>query len=195
MQEQILSPHAASLSQSMRDLGYSLETAIADLIDNSITAGAKHIHIFLDLTRSDTSSLTIIDDGCGMAEAELIDAMRLGSRDPRKQRNADDLGRFGLGLKTASFSQCKSLTVVSRGNGNLHAVQWDLDLVNLRNEWVVRRPSKQEIDSFPSIDELGEQGTYVLWQKLDRLLENSIHGQKIQHHLRRSLKPSKTILS
>lgn len=175
MQERILSPHAASLSQSMRDLGYSLETAIADLIDNSITAAAENIHIFLEIAHSGNSCLAIIDDGCGMSEEELLEAMRPGSRDPREKRDADDLGRFGLGLKTASFSQCKSLTVVSRKDGKLFAAQWDLDLLNSRNEWVVTILSEEEVSKFPFIDELGKCGTYVLWQKLDRLLESDAH--------------------
>jgi len=175
MQEKILSPHAASLSQSMRDLGYSLETAIADLIDNSITAGADNIPIFLDLVEAKEPCLAIIDDGSGMTEDELLEAMRPGSRNPRDKRDADDLGRFGLGLKTASFSQCKSLIVVSRKNNNLVAAQWDLDLIASRNEWVVTIPSTEEIECLPYFDELGDQGTYVLWRKLDRLLESNTH--------------------
>lgn len=175
MQEKILSPHAASLSQSMRDIGYSPETAIADLIDNSITAGAENIEIFLEVSESDDSCLVIIDDGAGMTEEELLEAMRPGSGNPREKRDTDDLGRFGLGLKTASFSQCKSLTVISRKNGKLFAAQWDLDFISERNEWVVKIPSIEAIDNFPFIGELENHGTYVLWQKLDRLLESNLH--------------------
>lgn len=175
MQELILSPHAASLSQSMRDLGYSLETAIADLIDNSITASAGSIRIFLDINEAKEPCLAIIDDGSGMTESELLEAMRPGSQNPRDKRDADDLGRFGLGLKTASFSQCKSLTVVSRKNNKLFAAQWDLDLIESRNEWIVTIPSLEEIGDLPYIAELGNQGTYVLWRKLDRLLESSVN--------------------
>lgn len=178
MQEKILSPHAAALSQSMRDLGYSLETAIADLIDNSITAGAENIHIFLELN-AHNPSLAIIDDGSGMSEDELLEAMRPGSRDPREKRDADDLGRFGLGLKTASFSQCKSLTVISRKNSALFAAQWDLDLIASRNEWVVTLPAIEDVENLPYIDELGMSGTYVLWRKLDRLLESNLHERSI----------------
>ncbi len=174
MQEIELSPHAASLSQAMRDLGYSLETAIADLIDNSITAWAKNIHIYFEAENSDDSCLAIIDDGSGMTKDELLEAMRPGSRDPREKRDANDLGRFGLGLKTASFSQCKSLTVVSRRNGDLFAVQWDLDLITLQNKWVATVPSAEEIDGLPFFEKMGSQGTYVLWRKLDRLLEGAV---------------------
>lgn len=175
MHEKILPPHAASLSQSMRDLGYSLETAIADLIDNSITAGAGNINIFLDMDETDEPCLAIIDDGSGMTDDELLEAMRPGSRNPRDKRDADDLGRFGLGLKTASFSQCKSLTVVSQKSGELFAAQWDLDLIASRNEWVVTVPPVEAIQDLPYIDELSNQGTYVLWRKLDRLLESSVN--------------------
>lgn len=175
MQEKILPPYAASLSQSMRDLGYSFETAIADLIDNSITACAENIDIFLDVPHSEEPYLVIIDDGSGMNEEQLLEAMRPGSQNPREKRAANDLGRFGLGLKTASFSQCKSLTVVSRKNQKLFAAQWDLDLINERNEWVVKLPSAQQIENFPFLNQLGTQGTYILWQKLDRLLESITH--------------------
>ncbi len=173
MKEILLSPHAASLSQSMRDLGYSLEAAIADLIDNSITASAENIWIFLEIKDTEEAYLVIIDDGSGMTNDELLEAMRPGSRNPRERRDADDLGRFGLGLKTASFSQCKSLTVVSRKNRDLVAAQWDLDLIASRNEWIVTVPATDEIGNMPYLDRLGSHGTYILWQKLDRLLENS----------------------
>jgi len=173
MREKTLSPHASSLIQSMRDLGYSLETAIADLIDNSITAKSDNVKIFLKLNETERSCLAIIDNGSGMNDEQLMEAMRPGSRNPREKRSKHDLGRFGLGLKTASFSQCKSLTVVTRSNGITFAAQWDLDLINQRNEWVVLVPEIEEIKNLPFIGELGQHGTYILWQKLDRLLENS----------------------
>lgn len=100
---------AASLSASMRDLGYSLEAAVADLIDNSISAGAIHIDIICD-ANGPQSLLAILDDGKSMTADELLKAMRHGAVNPRQQRSPRDLGRFGLGLKTASFSQCRSLT-------------------------------------------------------------------------------------
>lgn len=173
MQEIILSPHASSLSQSMRDLGYSLETAIADLIDNSITARAENIRIFMDMDSYEEPCLAIIDDGSGMSGDELLEAMRPGSKNPREKRNEDDLGRFGLGLKTASFSQARLLTVVSCKDRAVFAAQWDLDLIAARNEWVVTIPSRDDIQTLPFINELGNQGTYVLWRKLDRLIESS----------------------
>src|SRR5882724_5656052 len=117
-----LPPSAACLSASLRDLGYSLETAIADLIDNSISADATDIQIFCAVSRN-PPVLVIADDGRGMSEPEVIAAMRHGSTDPKKKRALKDLGRFGLGLKTASFSQCRRLTVASAQNGVLAAAE------------------------------------------------------------------------
>ncbi|MCY3725680.1 MAG: ATP-binding protein [Rhodobacteraceae bacterium] len=178
MREKVLSPHAASLSQSMRDLGYSPEAAIADLIDNSITARAENINILFDISTEEDSCLAIIDDGCGMDEVELLEAMRPGSKNPRESRDIDDLGRFGLGLKTASFSQCRSLTVVSRKNSITSVAEWDLDTLTERNEWIVNIPNKEQILGLPFIEHLGGTGTYVLWRKLDRLLEKGTDGKE-----------------
>lgn len=98
-----LPPHAASLIEGLRDFGYSLETSLADIVDNSITASAKRIDIFAD-TVSDDPWIAIADNGHGMARAELLEALRPGTKNPRDERDAKDLGRFGLGLKSASFS-------------------------------------------------------------------------------------------
>src|SRR5882724_9205457 len=112
-----LPPSAASLTASLRDLGYSLETAVADLIDNSISADATEIQIFCETSRN-APVLVVADNGHGMTKDEVIAALRHGATDPRKKRGPKDLGRFGLGLKTASFSQCRRLTVVSGVNGD-----------------------------------------------------------------------------
>ena len=117
-------PHAASLIEGLRDIGYSLETAISDVIDNSITAGARRVRIVTE-TFADEPHIAIIDDGGGMTEEELIAAMRPGSRNPLASRDEPDLGRFGLGMKSASFSQCRRLTVVSRRDGRTSAAIWD----------------------------------------------------------------------
>lgn len=165
-------PHAASLIEGMRDFGYTLATAMADVIDNSITAGAAAIHILADTT-SDAPWIAIQDDGSGMKEEDLIEAMRPGSRNPLETRSPHDLGRFGLGLKSASFSQCRMLTVVSRKGGATTAATWDLDEVSRNNRWEVQ----VEFDpiSIPAIDRLGDSGTIVIWRKLDRLSTNFRH--------------------
>src|SRR4051812_9007003 len=100
-------PSASRLMASLRDMGYSVEAAIADLVDNSIDAGARHVHIDARFAGED-SSITITDDGCGMTRSGLEEAMRYGSR---REYTAQALGRYGLGLKTASLSQCRRLTV------------------------------------------------------------------------------------
>lgn len=165
-------PHAASLIEGLRDIGYSLETAISDIIDNSITASAQRIQLVTE-AYSDEPYIAIIDDGAGMTEDELVAAMRPGSRNPLSSRDEPDLGRFGLGLKSASFSQCRRLTVVSRKAGQTSAAIWDLDDVAERNEWAVELPDR--VDLVPGIENLGPKGTLVLWQKLDRLTGGYSH--------------------
>ena len=160
-------PQASALIESLRDIGYSFETAIADIIDNSITAGASLISILTE-TSADSPFLAIVDDGHGMSEEELISAMRPGSANPLDSRDAPDLGRFGLGLKSASFSQCRRLTVVSRRSGTSAVAIWDLDTVAQRNEWQVE--IRADDTGIPAVEHLGGNGTLVLWQKLDRLM-------------------------
>lgn len=165
-----VAPRAATLIESMRDIGYSLQTALADIIDNSITANAKSIEIFAE-TKNQEFCIAIIDNGKGMNFAELMEAMRPGTRSPLDNRDSIDLGRFGLGLKTASFSQCRRLTVVSRKKGETHCARWDLDEVVKADDWLVEMP-----DDFFDIlwtERLGDQGTLVLWEKLDRLVEHT----------------------
>lgn len=161
-------PHAAMLIESMRDIGYSLETALADIIDNSITAKARSIRLLADTT-SAQPSIAILDDGLGMTEVELLAAMRPGSRNPLETRDEEDLGRFGLGLKTASFSQCRKLTVASRKDGVTSCARWNLDEVARTNQWLVE--FLDEFSEVPWIDELGSSGTLVIWETLDRLVE------------------------
>lgn len=169
--EHCLPPSAASLSASMRDLGYSLETAIADLIDNSITADATKVEIFCDLSRADPT-LAIVDNGKGMDIDEAIAAMRHGASGPKQKRAPNDLGRFGLGLKTASFSQCRKLTIASARNGNRVGAEWDLDLVDIKDDWLITIPDLEEIASLPFIECLSGTGTIVIWRNLDRLFED-----------------------
>lgn len=152
----------------MRDIGYGFESAVADIIDNSITAGARHICIRAGWSE-DAPYLAILDDGSGMNQAELVEAMRPGTRSPLETRAKDDLGRFGLGLKTASFSQCRRLTVLSRKSAETSARCWDLDIVGRFDKWVCFPPSRAELEFLPCAAELIEQGTLVVWEKLDRL--------------------------
>jgi len=182
MKEVGLPPRAASLSESMRDLGYSLQAAVADIVDNSISATASRVDIFFDLKKSG-ASLAILDNGEGMSQDVLIEAMRHGSRNPREKRSADDLGRFGLGLKTASFSQCTKLTVVSAQEGSLASAMWDLKLVANRDDWVICVLDDHEIQILPYIDKIPDTGTMVLWENLDRLCEGDtdVVNEKLIH--------------
>jgi len=165
----IVDPNASSMVEALRDIGYSLESAVADVIDNSITATATRIDIRFGWESETAPWLAIFDNGYGMSESELVEAMRPGGKDPLALRRPDDLGRFGLGLKTASFSQCRKVTVVTISNEVLSARQWDLDLVREKNKWVLKTPSPAELEDLPGMSMLGAKGTMVLWQSLDRL--------------------------
>ena len=168
-----LLPRASSLIESLRDIGYSFESAVADIIDNSITANANNIYIYFDFNDKKLS-LAIIDDGVGMGKEELIEAMRPGTKNPLDSRDKNDLGRFGLGLKTASFSQCRKLTVVSSQNNQKVATVWDLDYVAKEEDWSLQILDSDEIYSLYKVDKLNKNGTLVLWEKTDRIVDNSI---------------------
>lgn len=168
-----LLPKASSLIESLRDIGYSFESAIADIIDNSITAKAKNVKIYFDFYNQNLT-LAIIDDGEGMGEEELIEAMRPGSKNPLDDRDENDLGRFGLGLKTASFSQCRKLTVVSSVNTNKVSTQWDLDYVAKTEDWSLKILDDSEIKNIYKVDLLSDNGTLVLWQDTDRIIDNTV---------------------
>jgi len=169
MRELEHAPHAPALTESMRSVGYSLESAIADLIDNSISASAKNIKI--RFSPHDDPRVAIIDDGSGMDDKELVHAMRHGSQNPNVARSANDLGRFGLGMKTASLSQCRELTVVSMKNGRAAAARWDLDVISSTQKWTLLLLEHREIHELPFVDilESAGRGTMVLWRRLDRL--------------------------
>jgi hypothetical protein len=164
-------PSAACLSASMRDLGYSLETAIADLIDNSISANADKIDIICDISGNDPV-VVILDNGKGMTHSELLSAMRHGTINPHQQRSPKDLGRFGLGLKTASFSQCRSLTVISAKDASICGAEWNLDRIDKADDWILSILDQTDINSLPYIERVGNHGTAVIWRDLDRLFED-----------------------
>ncbi len=151
-------------------MGYSLRTALADVIDNAITANAREIAILAD-THVDRSAIGVLDDGVGMTREELLEAMRPGTRNPLEPRHQSDLGRFGLGLKTASFSQCRRLTVLTRRQGKTSCARWDLDTVAETDRWLVEIPRSQADVRWS--DRLGGDGTLVLWENLDRLVGSS----------------------
>lgn len=164
------------MMHTLRAIGYTLEAAVADILDNSITAGARRIDLQFDW-RGEDSSLLITDDGSGMNEQELVEAMRPGSAHPAQERSVNDLGRFGLGLKTASFSQAKRLTVISRRADSPVGYRcWDLDHINETRRW--------SLLTFLSRSDLREQleqqpcGTFVFWEKMDRLTKGLSEGNE-----------------
>jgi hypothetical protein len=172
-----LAPNPCYLIQSMRCIGYTLETALADILDNSITAQASRISVNYHWNNG-SPWLAILDDGCGMSAAKLREAMRFGcDLSPDGQRAAHDLGRFGLGLTTASLSQCQLLTVVSKQASEVSALSWDVDWMakTRKKGWFARVPSTNELrkDACCKLlfDELNEMdsGTVVVWQNLDIL--------------------------
>jgi hypothetical protein len=165
-------PNPAALIEALRSLGYSPGAALADLIDNSITAGSTRVDVHFHWSGSN-SWCAVTDDGHGMDESALHQAMRFGSRDPLAVRDAGDLGRYGMGLKTASIAQCRELTVVSRTRkGRLsHARSWDIDHVREVGEWELRTGAPKGADPIIRRLDSGGRGTIVLWRRLDELVE------------------------
>lgn len=162
-----VTPSAARLTESLRDIGYDFSSAVADLIDNSISAGAGNIRVQMEFD-GENSRVFIADDGTGMGVRGVKEALRFGSR---REYELGDLGRYGLGLKTASLSQGRSVTVASRTQGvKLQVQRLDLDLIAEYDDWIVVVPSPDA--SVVRARELlaGDPGTVVVWEKLDRIL-------------------------
>ncbi len=164
-------PPEPQLMESMRAVGYTLQTAIADIIDNSISAKASNVDIHFNTTNP--THLAIIDDGTGMSAPEVTDAMRLAGKSSPADRRKTALGRFGLGLKTASLSQCRTLTVVSRKDGEACAYRWSLDHLVKAGRWALLELSQEEIRQLPRAEKFLslKHGTMVLWEDLDYLVE------------------------
>lgn len=169
-----LVPPATSLLKGLRAIGYSFSTAVADLIDNSITANAKNIKLFSD-PLEDEPYFAILDDGQGMNCHELENAMIFGSDREGKIDCESDLGRFGLGLKSASLSQCRKLIVVSKRYGRVNAMSYDVDLIESTNSWDLQILSDDEISALPLVSELNKlgNGTLIIWNKFDKLISES----------------------
>ncbi len=160
-------PEAASMIETFRAIGYNLETAVADIVDNSISAGAKNIYIDR-IWDGGKTIITIKDDGCGMSGGDIVEAMRPGAQNPLETRSANDLGRFGLGMKTASFSQCRKLTVISKKVGYHTAYwTWDLDYVAMTHKWELIRWAP---NSYTNVLDKQKSGTMIIWNDLDRVI-------------------------
>lgn len=162
-------PSARRLIISLRDLGYDFVSAVADLVDNAIEANSTAIHIDIEFD-GDNSSVRIADNGRGMTLEQLREAMRYGTE---REYAIEDLGKFGLGLKTASLSQCRKFSVVSRADkkrNDVSAYSWDLDHIEKENRWEIIRPSKNAIKIITAHHLDKSTGTVVYWQRLDRIL-------------------------
>lgn len=178
IEKQVAAPAASSMIETLRAIGYNLGTALADIIDNSISASAKNIWISRTW-EGDQTTITIKDDGKGMTNEELIEAMRPGSQNPLADRSTTDLGRFGLGLKTASFSQCRRLSVISKKDGETHYWTWDLDYVGQSGKWeLVHWIPEGFSDCLESFD----SGTIVIWSLLDRAIPIGTRKDDVKSH-------------
>jgi hypothetical protein len=170
----IVAPNPAALIESLRSVGYTLPSAVADIVDNSIAASAKNIFVNFHWSGK-MSYISITDDGCGMSERDLVDAMRPGSRNPLEERKPKDLGRFGLGLKTASLSQCRNLSVASKPhNGNTSVRTWDLNFLANCPEWrLLYEPSLPAKEAITHLNQM-TAGTVVVWSDLDRIVGDEL---------------------
>ena len=153
-------PSPSVLMNSMRSIGYTFKTALADIVDNSISASAKNVWIDVPVNDNDLY-ITILDDGNGMSRGDLFNAMKYGSD---RDYTSEDLGRFGLGLKSASLSQCRILTVVSKNNEELSGFQWNLDAVIQGKKWDCIELEREEIEDTPNVQRLlsFDMGTLVV---------------------------------
>lgn len=177
----LVPPDPAKLIESLRGFGYSLQSALADLVDNSLTAGAKTVKVDVELMGAQPH-LCVIDDGVGMDEARLVEAMRMGTIGPLTVRSAEDLGRFGLGLKSASLSQGRVLTVATcQGRKSPVFVRcWDLGHVARTGQWELLRTPGNVASSF--VDQISEGGTAVVIEDLDRSILSSLTERRLADH-------------
>ncbi|MBD8017793.1 ATP-binding protein [Kaistella pullorum] len=188
-----MKPSAARLVESLRDTGYIFTTSVADIVDNSVSADADQIEIILQTDFGNNPSLWIADNGNGMDEAALEAAMIYGS--PLRP-SPKSLGKFGMGLKTASTSFCRKLTVISKKDNQLSIRQWDLDTIKKLDKWILLRPEMEDYEeevAFLNKVTVGKNGTIVIWESIDRLVRSTGDGSlkkqldKIEQELREHL--------
>jgi hypothetical protein len=179
-----LPPNLSNFLSSFREIGYLCEVAIADIIDNSVSAKSSVIKI--TALENPYKKISIYDNGLGMSTRQLEEAMRLSSKNPNDKRAKEDLGRFGLGLKVASFSQCKKLTVITKTKDNaIEGLQWDLEYIAETNNWYALIP---DLDNYKDeVKELteSESGTQVIWEDIDKFenVDFKEEVDKIINHL------------
>lgn len=180
-------PRQRNLFNSASSAGsYDLASALSDIIDNSITAKAKKIDVYIEFDYSDlkNSWITITDDGSGMSFEELKENMKLASEDPEADRENHDLGRFGFGMKSASLSQGRTLTVISRKKDCETALAiWDKD--SQEDEWMMPMAEGPSAETMLRRPLETDSGTQVIWSNLTHLTEDyelsTDDLSKIQH--------------
>lgn len=176
----------AQLLESMRAVGYSFSTALADIIDNSISANATTIRVLALPT--DDRRISILDNGRGMDLEEAKTAMKLAGRSSTDGRIQGDLGRFGLGLKTASLSQGRILTLATRKHQTTTILRWDLDHVARTGEWDLLLLEPEEVSYIDEVDALEslQNGTLVIWEGLDSFEDSDGYVEHLASELRES---------
>ena len=192
-----LMPNARMLLTSLRSVGYTEEASIADLVDNSISGGASIIQLWFDW---ESLRILIADNGMGMDRKELLDSMKIGSADPEVVRNADEMGRFGMGMKMASFSLGKQLIVITKQENETNNAEWNLEYVEKEDKWEILLHSNETINAI--IESLKEkidfynwdEGTLIVLSKLDKLIdENNMQKSKAKFY--KTIKKIKTHLA
>lgn len=172
---ELCEPDPERVIEGLRDTGYNFNTAIADIVDNSISAGANNINIIINMDPDTNVTVYIADDGCGMNAEELLNAMRYGSK---VRSDPNSLGKFGLGLKTASTAFCRCLSVITKSHesGDVHKARWDLDFVGKTHQFLLQHPPVTA-DELHMLNQTatGDHGTLVVWENVDRLLKTYIN--------------------
>ena len=190
-------PDPLSNFNAIRSIGYDLNRALADVIDNSISAGCKNITIIHHFDELD-SKIAILDDGTGMNKDELINGMRLNSKNPESDREEHDLGRFGLGLKSASLSQAEILTVRSKKDNHDNTAMWDLsDDGNIKrdNEYgLILDPDRNDGKFILKLLNNYDCGTVVLWENLNDELFISANSEKTEQNFKTIIKNAQKYL-
>lgn len=164
-------PDPVSLLESNRNLGYSIEEAISDLVDNSLSAGATIISYEIHWNEGSPYFL-LKDNGRGMSNVnnELVNSFRLGSKNPLDERDAKDLGRFGFGMKTASLSQARELTVLTKKKDyTVLGMSLDLNFIKTQNgKWLLRKINEDLFKGEINFLAQFESGTIIRWDNWDR---------------------------
>lgn len=182
-----IAPVPGDLVESLRDFGYTLPSALADLVDNSLAAKSNIIEIDLHADPAN-SYLAVVDNGVGMDLATLVEAMRMGTKGPLGGRNNDDLGRFGLGMKTASLSQGTCLTVITKAADNSTFVRrWDIGHIRASGKWELLTDATPIAARFVDRIDKSRSGTAVIVENLDRVTFLKVAPGEVNQHFARSL--------